>query len=135
MGLFEQWRPMALYDVGMLAISANGTSNGIIWASMPKTDGQWQNVPGRLVAFHALLDARVALTADFFGALLFFWPLSAFFPLPFFGEFLSANLGRSLFGLLERFFQSPFYFLIILTFLNEILGQGLKGFVTRPVIA
>src|SRR5262249_2019020 len=27
---------------------------GIIWASVPKADGQWQNAPGRLVAFDAL---------------------------------------------------------------------------------
>jgi hypothetical protein len=36
-----------------LEISANGNSNGIVWASIPKYDGQWQNVPGRLVAFDA----------------------------------------------------------------------------------
>ena len=28
MGLFEQWRPMALYDVGMLAISAAFVATG-----------------------------------------------------------------------------------------------------------
>jgi hypothetical protein len=37
-----------------LALSANGSANAIIWASVPKSDGQWQNVPGRLVAFDAL---------------------------------------------------------------------------------
>lgn len=37
-----------------LSLSANGNSDGIIWASVPKYDGQWQNVPGRLVAFDAL---------------------------------------------------------------------------------
>lgn len=36
-----------------LALSANGNTNGIVWASMPKLDGQWQNVPGRLIAFDA----------------------------------------------------------------------------------
>ena len=37
-----------------LSLSANGNTAGIIWASIPKVDGQWQNVPGRLVAFDAL---------------------------------------------------------------------------------
>jgi hypothetical protein len=37
-----------------LTLSANGSADGIIWASVPKADGQWQNVPGRLVAFNAL---------------------------------------------------------------------------------
>jgi len=37
-----------------LSLSANGNSGGIIWASMPKMDGQYVNVPGRLVAFDAL---------------------------------------------------------------------------------
>ena len=37
-----------------LALSANGNTDGILWASIPKYDGQWQNVPGRLVAFDAL---------------------------------------------------------------------------------
>jgi hypothetical protein len=36
-----------------LALSAHGNADGIIWASVPKSDGQWQNVPGRLVAFDA----------------------------------------------------------------------------------
>lgn len=37
-----------------LSISANGSTNGIIWAQVPKFDGQWQNVPGALVAFDAV---------------------------------------------------------------------------------
>ena len=37
-----------------LSLSANGSANGIIWALVPKYDGQWDNVPGRLVAFDAL---------------------------------------------------------------------------------
>jgi len=37
-----------------LSLSANGNTNGIIWATIPKDDGQWQNVPGRLAAFDAL---------------------------------------------------------------------------------
>src|SRR5260370_39009648 len=36
-----------------LSISADGNSNGVIWATIPKSDGQWQNVPGALVAFDA----------------------------------------------------------------------------------
>ncbi len=36
-----------------LSLSANGASNGIIWASTPKFDGQWANVPGSLIAFDA----------------------------------------------------------------------------------
>ena len=39
---------------GALSLSANGNSNGIIWANIPKYDGQWQNVPGALVAFDAM---------------------------------------------------------------------------------
>ena len=39
---------------GALSLSANGNSNGIIWASIPKYDGQWQNVPAALVAFDAM---------------------------------------------------------------------------------
>jgi LGFP repeat/PAN domain len=37
-----------------LELSANENHNGVIWASIPKYDGQWQNVPGRLVAFDAI---------------------------------------------------------------------------------
>lgn len=37
-----------------LEISANGNQDGIVWANIPKYDGQWQNVPGRLVAFDAI---------------------------------------------------------------------------------
>jgi hypothetical protein len=37
-----------------LSLSANANTDGVIWASIPKSDGQWQNVPGRLVAFDAL---------------------------------------------------------------------------------
>jgi hypothetical protein len=33
--------------------SSNGSSDGVIWASLPKVDGQWQNVPGMLLAFDA----------------------------------------------------------------------------------
>jgi LGFP repeat/PAN domain len=38
---------------GAISLSANGSGAGIIWASIPKYDGQTQNVPGRLVAFRA----------------------------------------------------------------------------------
>lgn len=37
-----------------LSLSANGSSNGILWAQVPKFDGQWVNVPGFLAAFDAL---------------------------------------------------------------------------------
>jgi LGFP repeat/PAN domain len=37
-----------------LSLSANKNANGIIWASVPKYDGQWHNVPGRLIAFDAV---------------------------------------------------------------------------------
>jgi len=37
-----------------LSLSADADRDGIVWASVPKMDGQWQNVPGRLVAFDAL---------------------------------------------------------------------------------
>lgn len=36
-----------------LSLSANGSASGIVWALVPKVDGQWQNVPGRLMAFDA----------------------------------------------------------------------------------
>jgi hypothetical protein len=36
-----------------ISLSANGSSDGIIWASIPKYDGQYHNVPGALVAFRA----------------------------------------------------------------------------------
>jgi len=39
---------------GALSLSANAATNGIIWASIPKYDGQWQNVPAALVAFDAI---------------------------------------------------------------------------------
>ena len=39
---------------GFLSLSAQGTRNGIIWALIPKADGQWVNGPGRMVAFDAL---------------------------------------------------------------------------------
>jgi hypothetical protein len=39
---------------GALSLSANGSSNGILWAQVPKFDGQWVNVPGTLIAFDAL---------------------------------------------------------------------------------
>jgi hypothetical protein len=38
---------------GALSLSADGNSNGVIWALIPKVDGQWQNGPGVLVAFDA----------------------------------------------------------------------------------
>ena len=37
-----------------LSLSANGATNGIIWAQVPKFDGQWVIVPGSLVAFDAV---------------------------------------------------------------------------------
>ena len=38
---------------GALALSADGNSNGVIWALFPKVDGQWENGPGVLAAFDA----------------------------------------------------------------------------------
>jgi hypothetical protein len=38
---------------GALSLSANGNTDGIIWAIIPKSDGQWKNVPGALVALDA----------------------------------------------------------------------------------
>jgi hypothetical protein len=37
-----------------ISLSANGFADGIIWASIPKYDGQTQNVPGQFVAFDAI---------------------------------------------------------------------------------
>lgn len=42
-----------------LSLSANGAANGIIWASVPKMDGQWNIVPGMLMAFDALTLAEL----------------------------------------------------------------------------
>jgi hypothetical protein len=45
-----------------ISLSANGSSDGIIWASIPRYDGQTQNVPGALVAFRATpLDGTTTL--------------------------------------------------------------------------
>jgi hypothetical protein len=37
-----------------ISLSANGSGSGVIWASIPKYNGQYQNVPGALVAFDAV---------------------------------------------------------------------------------
>lgn len=50
-----------------LSLSANGSSNGIIWASVPKQDGQWHNVPGSLMAFNALTLAKIWSDDDDIG--------------------------------------------------------------------
>lgn len=50
-----------------LSLSANGGSNGIIWASVPEVDGQWQNVAGHLVAFDALTLAEIWRDNDDIG--------------------------------------------------------------------
>jgi hypothetical protein len=38
---------------GMLSLSANGTTNGIVWSQFPKVDSMWDVMPGRLVAYDA----------------------------------------------------------------------------------
>lgn len=38
---------------GACSVSANGTTDGIVWVSYPQSDGQWQKVPGFLVAYNA----------------------------------------------------------------------------------
>jgi hypothetical protein len=38
---------------GACSISANGNTDGIVWVSYPQADGQWQKVPGFLVAYAA----------------------------------------------------------------------------------
>jgi LGFP repeat/PAN domain len=42
-----------------LTLSANGSTGGIIWASVPKYDGQWAIVPASLVAFDAISLAEL----------------------------------------------------------------------------
>jgi hypothetical protein len=42
-----------------LSLSANGSANGIVWASVPKVDGQWNIVPSSLVAFDAITLAEL----------------------------------------------------------------------------
>jgi hypothetical protein len=38
---------------GASSISANGNGDGIVWVSYPQANGQWQKVPGYLVAYAA----------------------------------------------------------------------------------
>jgi hypothetical protein len=38
---------------GFSSVSANGNTNGIVWTSLPQSDGQWHKVPGALAAFDA----------------------------------------------------------------------------------
>src|SRR5262249_37138933 len=38
---------------GACSVSANGNTDGIVWVSYPQADGQWQKVPGFLVAYNA----------------------------------------------------------------------------------
>ena len=40
--------------IAVSTVRAPGASNGIIWASIPKYDGQWVNVPGSFAAFDAV---------------------------------------------------------------------------------
>lgn len=39
---------------GFSSVSANGTRDGIVWTTIEKNDGQWQDTAGRLVASDAL---------------------------------------------------------------------------------
>lgn len=50
-----------------LSLSANGSRDGIVWASVPKFDGQWQSVPGSLMAFDALTLERLWSDDDDIG--------------------------------------------------------------------
>jgi hypothetical protein len=38
---------------GASSVSANGNADGIVWVCYPQADGQWQKVPGFLVAYNA----------------------------------------------------------------------------------
>jgi hypothetical protein len=38
---------------GAASVSSNGDEDGIVWVSYPQVDGQWQKVPGYLVAYAA----------------------------------------------------------------------------------
>lgn len=38
---------------GACSVSANGSTDGIVWVSYPQSDGQWQKVTGYLVAYAA----------------------------------------------------------------------------------
>jgi hypothetical protein len=41
---------------GMISLTANGTADGIVWASIPETSKRnpdWGEFPGRLIAFDA----------------------------------------------------------------------------------
>jgi hypothetical protein len=49
-----QWsRPPDGMPGGASAVSANGSSSGIVWTSLPQANGQWVKVPGVLAAFDA----------------------------------------------------------------------------------
>jgi len=44
---------------GFSSLSANGASDGVIWTSLPQSDGQWHKVSGALVAFNATTLAQI----------------------------------------------------------------------------
>jgi hypothetical protein len=46
-------RPTDGMPGGFSSISANGNQDGIVWTILPNSDGQWQKVPGTMVAFDA----------------------------------------------------------------------------------
>ena len=46
-------RPTDGMPGGFSSISANGDQDGVIWTLLPNSDGQWQKVPGTLIAFDA----------------------------------------------------------------------------------
>jgi hypothetical protein len=45
--------PMDGMPGGYSSVSSNGSTNGIVWTSMPNGDAQWVQTPGRMAAFNA----------------------------------------------------------------------------------
>jgi hypothetical protein len=62
---------------GALSLSANGNTDGIVWALFPKSDGQWANGPGVLVAFDAVTLKELWRDDDDIGYAKFMPPTTA----------------------------------------------------------
>ncbi len=110
-----------------LSVSANGGSHGIVWASMTKADGQWQNGPGRLVAFDALTLAELWRDDDDIGFAKFNPPTVAG------GKVFRPTFADKLlvYGLTSAATPSPCY-TIAQKYQNYTGANGLLGASTSP---
>jgi hypothetical protein len=62
--------PLGGMPGGMISLSANGDSDGIIWASIPYTDANMELSPGRLLAYDA---AQFGKYSDGSGSIVPLW--------------------------------------------------------------